>query len=378
MTGPDTREGEWRRFFVATAVLALAALALLYLFVAIVDPFDDLPLSPPFDRVPVASNARFAHPALARSPAFDSAVIGTSTSRLLRPAVLDPAFGGARFVNLAMNAATAYEQSRMLELFARTHPHARFLLVGLDVAWCGAGPRGASYGPHYTPRPFPEWMYGTNRWAGYAHILNLDALEEAGREAGILLGIKREVYGRDGYTRFVPPDSQYDPVRAARHLALGIAFMPPGPQAPGPDGWYFPALERLRGDLARLPAATRVLLYFVPYYVGIQPKPGSPQAALWTACKARVASIAAARPATIAADFMIPSAITRAPDHYWDPLHTRLPVADGLARDLGEFIHGHTPGDAVLLSPAAVRPGPAGPAVGPGAEERTVPRDRGG
>ncbi len=77
---------------------------------ALVDPFDTLPLSPPAERWPVATDARFSFPALARAARFDSAVFGTSTSRLLRPAVLDPAFG-ARFANLAMNDATVYEQA---------------------------------------------------------------------------------------------------------------------------------------------------------------------------------------------------------------------------------------------------------------------------
>ncbi|MCC7282510.1 MAG: hypothetical protein IT556_09020, partial [Acetobacteraceae bacterium] len=49
---------------------------------------------------------------LARSARFDSAILGTSTSRMLRPAVLDPLFG-ARFANLSMNDATAWEQYRL-------------------------------------------------------------------------------------------------------------------------------------------------------------------------------------------------------------------------------------------------------------------------
>ena len=74
-------------------------------------------------RAPVATNARFSFPALARSAKFDSAVFGTSTSRLLRPVMLDPEFG-ARFANLAMNDATAYEQARILRRVRAAHPPA--------------------------------------------------------------------------------------------------------------------------------------------------------------------------------------------------------------------------------------------------------------
>ncbi len=103
----------WRpqlAWFVATA---LGLLAVVFLFVAVVDPWGMLPLSPPLPRVPISTNARFSMPALASAPAFDSAVVGSSSSRLLRPAVLDTLLGG-RFANLAMNAATAWEQSQML------------------------------------------------------------------------------------------------------------------------------------------------------------------------------------------------------------------------------------------------------------------------
>ena len=110
---------------------------MIYAFVVLVDPFDTLPLSPPADRVPVATNARFAFPALARSPKFDSAIFGTSTSRLLRPAVLNAAFG-ARFANLAMNAATAYEQSRLLGRV----PHG-----------ASGGAHGADWAGHRVVRP---------------------------------------------------------------------------------------------------------------------------------------------------------------------------------------------------------------------------------
>src|SRR5208282_1099994 len=102
----------WRRFCRRLLGLALALGAAIYAFVFILDPFDTLALSPPFDRSPVTTNARYAFPALARMSAFDSVILGTSTSRALRPAELDPLFG-ARFANLAMNSATAYEQWRL-------------------------------------------------------------------------------------------------------------------------------------------------------------------------------------------------------------------------------------------------------------------------
>jgi hypothetical protein len=192
----------WRRFFRLAAGTAVLVVAAIYAFVVLVDPFDTLPLSPPADRVPVATNARFAFPSLARSDRFDSAIFGSSTSRLLRPVVLNAEFG-AQFANLSMNAATAYEQSRLMAVFRTAHPAARVVLVGLDISYCMPGEAEVKF----TPRAFPAWMYDGSLWRGYGEMFNLYALQEAGQEFGILVGIKRQVYGSNGYTSFVPPDS---------------------------------------------------------------------------------------------------------------------------------------------------------------------------
>jgi hypothetical protein len=341
----------WRRFLYALAGSALGGLLAVFLCIAIIDPWQDLPLSPPLDRTPVDSNARFAHPALARSPAFDSAIIGTSTSRLLRPSVLDPLFG-ARFANLAMNAATAYEQSRLLEVFARAHPSARVIAVGLDAEWCVTGENF----PHFTPRPFPEWMYGDNRWAGYLHLLNLDAVEQASREFGIVTHVRHPTYGSDGYTSFVPDDRLYDLARARTHLLRG-ALDPPGARSGPPESWHFPALDLLAADLQELPASTLRLLFFVPYHVGIQPASDDLDASTaWSECRTRVLRIADETQHTVVVDFMRATPITLADDNYWDSLHTRVGIADRVARDLAAAARGETSEDYLILYPSASSP----------------------
>ena len=337
----------WRGFFALSAGTALLATVVIALFVALVDPFDTLPLSPPAERWPVATDARFSFPALARSPRFDSALFGTSTSRLLRPAALDPSFG-ARFANLAMNSATPYEQSELMAVFRRAHPDARTVMVGLDIGWCVTGDTYQKL----TPRPFPAWMYGQSRWLGYLHLLNLYAVQEAGQQLGILVGVKKPVYGRDGYTSFVPPDSTYDPARAEAHLrAWGGPAVPGGARDGPPASWRYPALETLRADLAAFRPSTRKVLFFVPYNHTLFPPPGSEGAAVWSECKRRVAAIAAATPNTVVADFMRPSPITDNDRNYWDPLHYRVGVADRLVRDLAAAARGEGTADGPLLAP---------------------------
>ncbi len=298
-----------------------------------------LPLSPPLPRAPISTNARFSMPALASSPAFDSAVFGSSSSRLLRPSVLDGLLGG-RFANLAMNAATAWEQRQMLGLFTRTHPAARTVIIGLDSVWCSETPQQDS------GRSFPAWMYRGTPWRGYGQMMTLYAVQEAGSQLWVMLGLKPRRYGLDGYTSFVPPEAAYDPARVA------AAFAHWGKPADYPDigaAHALPALPMLADALQGLPEATRKILFFTPSHVSVQGGPGSDFAATMLACKMQVAAIAAGTPGTVVADFLIPSPITSTMSSYWDPLHYRLPVADQIMADLAAAAAGReTPDDHIL------------------------------
>ena len=307
-----------------------------------------LPLSPPLPRAPISTNARFSLPALASSPGFDSAVIGSSSSRLLRPAVLDELFGG-RFANLAMNAATAWEQRQMLALFTRAHPAARTVIIGLDSVWCSETLQQDS------GRPFPAWMYAGSPWRGYGQMMNLYAVQEAGSQLWVMLGLKPRRYGLDGYTRFVPPESEYDPAR------VSAAFARWTKPADYPDigaAHTLPALPMLADALRALPQGARKILLFTPSHVTLQGDPGSDYAASLRACKMQVAAIAAGVPGTLVADFLLPSPITSTMSSYWDPVHYRVPVADRIMADLAAAAAGQDTPDDRVLSPA--RP-PAAP-----------------
>jgi len=325
---------------------ALGAVAVLWGFVVLVDPWDTLPLSPPLQRVPISTNARFSFPALARSPRFDAAVFGTSTSRLLQPAHLDPGFG-AHFVNLSMNSATAWEQTQMLQVFLRAHPAPRAIIVGLDTEWCQPAIIRT------TGRPFPEWMYGTSLWPAYGHMLTPYAVQEAANQFAVLMGWKRRRYGLDGYTRFVPDDATYDPGR----VDAAFARWPPVDASPAAGGQHFafPGMAMLQDALAPLPPGTRVALYFTPNHVSQQGAPGSQTAAWWAACKRAATRVATARGASVL-DFMVPSAITTDQTNYWDPLHYREAVAARLAAALARGADG----DAEVLA----SPSPSGRAPG--------------
>jgi hypothetical protein len=330
----------WRGFWRVAIGVALGLTVGLYAFVLIVDPYDTVFFSPPFDREPVTTNQRFSFPALARKARFDSAVIGTSTTRLLEPARLDAGFGGA-FVNLSMNSGTAYEQSRIFRLFVRHHRRPRTVIFGLDVVWCQVSD---SY-EKFTPRPFPAWMYDDDRWNDLLYLLNLPALEEAGRQFAYLTGLRRPKYGKDGYTNFLPPRDLYDVERAREHL-YGDA--PPAPKQPvepplAPDaetraGWRYATHPLMAEMLRALPEETEKVVLFVPYHHFHQPAPGSLADAQWAECKRRLADLAGRFANAHVLDFMIRSEITLKDENYWDPLHYDTAVAARLVALMAEGV----------------------------------------
>lgn len=320
----------WPDFLRCLLLTAAAAGALVYAFILVLDPFDHLPFSPALARAPVDQNQRFSYPALARDPRFDSVVIGTSTVRLLAPARLDRALGG-RFANLAMNSATAYEQSRMLELFVRHREQPRTVLLGIDAPWCELGEELV----RYTPRPFPEWMYDDNPWNDLAHLFNGHALEQAARQLQQLLGKRKPRYERDGYENFLPPDAEYDLARARHHLygqaepkARPARATGSGPSSEERLAWRFPAHDLLPAMLRMAPAATRKVLVLPPYHAYHLPPAGSASEARWNECRSRIVAIAGQVPNTIVLDFMLDSAISREDSNYWDALHYTTGVAD--------------------------------------------------
>ena len=74
----------WRGFWITALGTACGLAAVLYAAVVVVDPYDTLCLSPPFERAPVSTNQRYSYPAIARKALFESVVFFTYTSLLLR------------------------------------------------------------------------------------------------------------------------------------------------------------------------------------------------------------------------------------------------------------------------------------------------------
>lgn len=327
--------------------------AAVYVFIVVLDPYQDVPFAPVLTRAPVSTNQRFAYPALARDPLFDSAIIGDSTVRLLDPERLGAATG-ARFVTLAMNSATAYEQSRVHGLFAAGHRAARYLVVGIDGVWCQ---REAS--ADYTFRAFPEWMYDDNRWNDLWYLFNDKALEDAVRMLELVNGRRAPRYRRDGYADFTRGFGAYSRARAehriyggpvypyAKHAAL--------PQTAHPD-WHYPQLDVLAAMLARHSPATRIALVFVPLHAHFL----ASSADNFAECKGRVVQRFGGATTIALLDYMYASPLTTTDSNYWDNLHYTAAVARLLESDIAAALGARPPSSGFVRQLAL----PAAPAGG--------------
>lgn len=324
----------WSRYirFVLIAIATIGGA--FYTFILILDPYQNVPFAPHFDRAPVSTNQRFAYPALARNPAFDGAIIGTSTARLLDPARLN-ALLDARFLNMAMNSATAYEQTRIYELFLRHHQNARYVIFGVDETWCN---RAATI-ERYTFRSFPEFMYDENQWNDLLYLFNDKALENAVRMLELLRGKREPKYRPDGYRNFTDDFGPYG-IDAVRERLYGSTLREHVDVAIGPSltqpSWNYPLLELFGDLLSRAPKGARTVLLFPPLHAHYV----SNSIANLRECKGRIAALLQNIDNVNVLDFLHLSAMTRTDTNYWDPLHFTTEIAQILEKDIALVLQG--------------------------------------
>ena len=345
---------KWSRWFLASA---LAVAGLLFAFVAMLDPFGMRVHAGQAPRPIMDINQRFMYPQLVRSGRFNAAVVGTSTMRLLEPEVLSRGLD-ARFVNLAMNAATPWEQTQMAQLF-REHVRApKRLIWGIDTTWCEAD--ATDEAKRLTPRPVPAWLSREVGWGDWPKLLNLTNLEIAGRLMAHRLGWSRERIRGDGYEVFTPPETSYDLARARWHIYAsngGVAadlapLSPPAVVTPAESAaWRFPALSWLEDSISAFPTATQVMLVLPPAHLAAYPRQGSAGWQRYASCKGQIAALAR-RHGAVVVDYAHASPITSQDANYWDPLHFRLAIAARFGEELARIGKGGAPladGAAVVL-----------------------------
>jgi len=327
-------ESSWRDFLVTFATTFAAILIMAAVFIGLTNPYGNLPALGLARHAIADGNQRFQYPAIARSGDFDSVLVGTSTSGILRPQSLNGALGG-RFANLAMDSARAWEQVQMARLFQSRTKGPASLIIGLDTVWCEEDAGDV----RVTERGFPVWMYDTGILNDLPHMLNWKAIDIGVKKLGVALGWKPPRIGNDGYKVFLPDETLYDAAKVRNLLGRWI----PQEYAEGNAG-----ADAIAGREVNLPALAwldemlslpwrRVTLVFMPVHITAQPRAGSDRAYVEHQCKVRIAGIARRHSATVI-DFRIPSTLTMADANYWDRLHYRVPVGEELVQSIARAL----------------------------------------
>ncbi len=329
----DFVKPDWKVFGLTLWAVALGTALALYLFIILVDPYDNLPVSPDLPRIQVSGTDRQYKPSLARRPEYRGVLLGASTSMLLNPLRLGQAFD-VPFANMAMPAASPYEQLRLLWLYHDHHPSPEFVLFGLDWFWCfkdGAPKQmGANVG-----QPTWDWLYDDTRWNNWPG-LNSQSLKHARRQLRAMLDPGQSPAARHGYYDFTAKDYGPYKLRGARQKIYGRANDLPKPsnvprlmvEAVERQAWDFPDLDRLRESFQQLPDKTLKLVFFTPIHWYTQAHTGTRKYEEQLECKRRVAALGNGLRNYLALDFMYHSPITLDDRYFWDKTHFTTEIAN--------------------------------------------------
>ena len=320
----------WKSFIRIFALSLMLAGGGLYGLIALVDPYDSLPISLPLERKPISTNQRFAYPSLARNVNFNSAIIGTSTSRLLKPKRLNELTGN-NWVNLAMNSATAYEQIEMFKLYLRHHPNAKNIVLGIDDAWCQHGQEIEKY----TFRPFPPWMFDENPLNDYFYLFNDKALENAVRLIEFWSGKREAKYDETGFRDFTLDFGAYDIDEVRRRMGISVRDVEELRDDDLPavklEGRVYPSHKLLTVFGHKLSqSSAKAWLVFMPMNGNYLRK----GAANYQACKASIHQQLGSLEPVEFIDFMKIDELTKRTENYWDSLHFRTNVAELLENSI--------------------------------------------
>ncbi len=321
-------DAAWRRFVMIFVLIFGGGLALLFVLIIAIDPYDSGRF-PSFMPTGVSDeNQQTASASNGRNPIFNAAVFGNSHGMLLSPARLEKLTGLA-FVQMTSPGSGPREQMLLMRWFMQHHPHIGAFVLAADQTWC----------THDRAIPmlyqFPPWLYGDSNLDYLAHLLNTRAVTTAYRR--VLLAL--------GFIKPTDPDGYWD-YEAGRIWNFRPEIAPGGTLAPilsDAVDRAFPALEALDKVLADLPPDTPVIVVMPPQFYTLLPASSSHKAAELAACKAELASRVRARTRGGFLDYLTDTPIARNPENFMDAEHYRANVARAIEKDIAAVLAGESP-----------------------------------
>lgn len=194
--------------------------------------------------------------------------------------------------------------------FARHHPSARTIVLGIDSYWCTGG---------LLDRPpshlFQEWMYRETSSVDIPRMFHMASLWDSREQLAYIRRLRNSTAAPDGFEDIFA-QSQYSLSRAREHI-YGTSDPKPVPvideavvEKLSKDHAY-PNLVYLPEILDALSPPTAKILYFVPSHIYGLNASGADTVAMFEGCKAGVLKVAKRYRNTLVLDFMIDSPLTR-------------------------------------------------------------------
>jgi hypothetical protein len=215
----------------------------------------------------------------AMDTAFDSAIVGNSTSIPMQPEILDR-LTGLRFVSLSISGSGAPVALRMAQFFLNQHARPKVLIISLDDTWCRSAADMAE------GRPFPFWLYGDglDYAAGLFSNLSIDVLKES------FWLEKRNGFRADGYHAY----SNDFEIHGFNDLEMVRKRLDQNPRPTGANmspPYHFEPPELLERLIATASPPVNFVLFWTPRYISLLPVPGTPAEVSDVACKQQVRGI---------------------------------------------------------------------------------------
>ena len=312
-------ERDWKTFQLAGLAAAAVTSLLILCTLAVIDPYRLFLFAPPFDRQPLAAQRGLSVAGLARRPEYDSAAVGSSTVQIMNPSDLNGLLGG-QFVNLSLWGGTAWEQKLAAQLFARHHPSARTVILGIDSYWCtGAIPARP---PSHL---FQEWMYRETSAVDIPRLFHMASLRDSREQVDYIRHLRQSTATADGFENIFA-QIPYSLSRARENIygapePKPVPLIDPAEVEKLSKTHPYPNLVYLPEILDALAPSTAKILYFVPSHIYGLHAAGTDTVALYEGCKTHVLEVARRYRNTLLLDFMIDSPLTRNDQNFWDRSH---------------------------------------------------------
>jgi hypothetical protein len=162
--------------------ISLAVMALVLMFLVVLDPYGTGRLTPFESRGVPDTGPRMVNANRLTDPAFNAVIIGNSTIQLLNPERLSAATG-RQFVQLSIPGTGPQEHTALVQrLYATRGAGVQTLVLGLEDQWCNV--------EHETrlSNPFPFWLYSLSDLRYALGLFRFDTLEFVPRRIRLLMG----------------------------------------------------------------------------------------------------------------------------------------------------------------------------------------------